>query len=199
MKACALILSGGKSSRMGTNKALLEIDGKTTIERIRDELQTICDDLILVTNEPETYRFLNLKIVADEFPGKGPLAGIHTGLKASDFEVNFVTACDMPFVSAELAAALIQNIGHYDAVIPVIEGKQHPLFAVYKKAIAADVEQCLENGILKIRDLLENLNVLYLTEQDLQGYCDVALDLAFFNMNHPEEYENAKKRANPNR
>jgi molybdenum cofactor guanylyltransferase len=195
MKAGAIILSGGKSRRMGTNKALLPISEKPSVERIKDELEKSFQDIILVTNHLEAYQFLNIKMVSDRYPGKGPLAGIHAGLIASSNEINLVAACDMPFVSAGLGAILVENLKEYDAVIPVIEGKQHPLFAVYRRTIIEKIENCLEHDNLRMIHLLENLNVLYLTEQNLQPYSEQNLAQIFFNMNHPEEYESAKRKA----
>lgn len=199
MKAAAIILSGGKSSRMGTNKALLKINEKTNIERIADKLKILFDDIILVTNEPEQYKFLGLKMVEDQYPGMGPLAGVHAGLEVSDFEVNFVVACDMPFISVELANALVNNCSHYDAVVPVINGKQHPLFSVFKKETANKIEQSIAGGRLRMKHLLDDLNVLYLTETELRALCQLDLERIFFNMNHPNEYEEAKKWAEQER
>jgi molybdenum cofactor guanylyltransferase len=199
MKAGAIILSGGKSSRMGTNKALLKIHEKTNIERIKDELKHVFDDIILVTNDPETYQFLNMKTVPDQFPGSGPLAGMHAGLEASDYEENFVVACDMPFVSAELAANLVSALKHHEAVVPVVEGKQHPLFAAYQKRAAQEAKSCIEEGSLRMKHLLDRLDVRYLDEGDLKLYCEGRIDRVFFNMNRPEEYEDAKKWAESDR
>lgn len=193
MKAAAIILSGGKSSRMGTNKALLKINEKTNIERISDRLKPLFDDIILVTNDLEQYEFLGLKIVSDQFPGMGPLAGVHAGLKASEYETNFIVACDMPFVSGELAQALVDKSSDYDAVIPVINGKQQPLFAVFQKRAAIEVEQCIKQERLRMKHLLDRLNVLYVTEKDLETNSSHDLERVFFNMNHPNEYEEALK------
>jgi molybdenum cofactor guanylyltransferase len=193
MKAAAIILSGGKSSRMGTNKALLKLNEKTTIERMVDILKIYFDDIILVTNDMEDYQFLGVKMVSDHYPGKGPLAGFHAGLMASDYDVNFITACDMPFISGELAAALVNMIDHYDALVPVINGKMQTLCAVFQKKSAAKIEECIENGHLPIKHLLEHLNVLYVTEKELQAYSNIDMERVFFNMNHPHEYEDAKK------
>ncbi|RHW40257.1 molybdenum cofactor guanylyltransferase [Neobacillus notoginsengisoli] len=195
MKATAILLSGGKSSRMGTNKALLKIQDKTNIERIKDELIKIFDEVILVTNDPEAYEFLQINTITDEYPGQGPLAGIHAGLKASSSDANLAVACDMPFVSAELAESMIKRLGHHDAVIPVIEGRQHPLFAVYQKTIVQEIEECIKSDSLRLKALLEKLDVLYLTEQDLEIYSNGPLDRIFFNMNVPEEYELAVQQA----
>ncbi|MCM3726761.1 molybdenum cofactor guanylyltransferase [Neobacillus cucumis] len=193
MKAAAIILAGGKSSRMGTNKALLKINEKTNIERIADRLKLLFDDIILVTNDSEQYEFLGVRMITDQYPGMGPLAGVHAGLMASDYDVNFIVACDMPFVSGELAEALVNNALHYDAVIPVVNGKQHPLFAVFKKQAAAVVEERIKAGQLRMKHLLDHLNVLYLTEKELETYSHIELTKVFFNMNDPEEYIEAKK------
>ncbi|MBV7505130.1 molybdenum cofactor guanylyltransferase [Bacillus sp. sid0103] len=193
MKAAAIILSGGKSSRMGTNKALLKINEKTNIERITDTLKVSFSDIILVTNHPREYQFLRQKMVSDHFPGKGPLAGVHAGLLASPFETNFVVACDMPFVSVDLAELLVKKCGEYDAVIPVINGIQHPLFAVFQKRVTEAVAQRIETGQLRMKHLLDTLNVLYVTEKDLQAYSSIDVERVFFNMNYPNEYEDAKK------
>lgn len=195
MKAGAIILSGGQSRRMGTNKALLPIAQKPSIERIKDELEKHFQEMILVCNDLEAYQFLNIKMVQDQYPGKGPLAGIHAGLSASKNEINLVVACDMPFISAGLGTILVENVKEFDAVVPVIEGKRHPLFAVYRKNIVKEIKSCLENDSLRMTQLLDSLNVFYMTEEDLQAYDDKSLAQIFFNMNHPEEYELAKRKA----
>ncbi|MFP7298537.1 molybdenum cofactor guanylyltransferase [Neobacillus niacini] len=193
MKAAAIILAGGKSSRMGTNKALLKLNEKTTIERMVDTLKIYFDDIILVTNEMENYQFLGVKMVPDHYPGKGPLAGFHAGLSASEYDVNFITACDMPFMSGELAATLVSMIDYHDALVPVINGKMQTLCTVLQKKTVTKIEECIENGRLPIKHLLEHLNVLYVTEEDLLVYSNTDMERVFFNMNHPHEYEDAKK------
>lgn len=193
MDVGAIILAGGKSTRMGTNKALLKINELSNIERIITSLQPSFPDPILVTNTPDVYRFLGVKMVSDHFFEKGPLAGIHAGLMASPYEVNVVVACDMPFVSANSAKALVNNSFDYDAVVPVIEGMLHPLFAVYKKKLAVIIEDAIKKDRLRIKDLLIGLNVLYLREQNLQ--VEGKLEQIFFNMNHPQEYKEALRLA----
>ncbi|MFD0826655.1 molybdenum cofactor guanylyltransferase [Neobacillus sp. M.A.Huq-85] len=193
MKAAAIILSGGKSSRMGTNKALLKINEKTNIERLVEELKGFFSEIILVTNLPDEYQFLGVKMVSDRFPGLGPLAGLHAGLQESTQEVNVAVACDMPFVSGELAEKIVAKLDGFDAAIPVIEGKKQPLFAAYGRRILPVVEASLEKGNLRMTQLFDDLQVLYLTEEDLPGYSKPILERTFFNMNYPEEYEKAKK------
>jgi molybdenum cofactor guanylyltransferase len=193
MDAGVIILSGGKSSRMGTNKALLKIAEKPNVERIKEELANKFEKFLLVTNDLEAYQFLEIPMITDEFPGHGPLAGIHAGLKSAETEINLVVACDMPFISAGLGSILVENSKEYDAVIPVIAGKQHPLFAVYHKRILPILENCLESDRLRIKHMLEAVNVLYMNEKDFRQYSESSLERIFFNMNHPDEYLNAKK------
>ncbi|MDR6999426.1 molybdenum cofactor guanylyltransferase [Neobacillus niacini] len=193
MKAAAIILSGGKSSRMGTNKALLKINEKTNIERLAEELKGYFAEIILVTNHPDEYRFLGVKMVSDQFPGLGPIAGLHAGLRASNHEVNIVVACDMPFVSGVLAKKITAKVDGSDAVIPIIDGKKQPLFAAYHRRILPVVEESIEKGNLRMTQLLDDLHVLYLTPEDLPGYSRSILERSFFNMNYLDEYEKAKK------
>lgn len=193
MKAGAIILSGGKSSRMGTNKALLKIDGKTNIERIKEALEEVFSDIILVTNEMEEYRFLNLPMVADIYPGKGPLAGIHSGLIASSYDVNFVVACDMPFISSNLAKYLIEQSDGYDVVVPKIGGKLHPLFSVFKKSNLSIIEDELKKEKLRIRDLFDLLKVRVINEDEIVDTIDEDIERSFYNMNSPSDYEAVKK------
>jgi molybdenum cofactor guanylyltransferase len=193
MKAAAIILSGGKSSRMGTNKALLKINEKTNIEHMIETLKVHFDDIILVTNEPEHYQFLGVTMVADHYSNKGPLAGFHAGLTASAYDVNFIVACDMPFVTGELAETLVNNINHYDAVVPVVNGKMQTLCTAFQKSTVTNIEECIESGRLPIKHLLDHLNVLYLDEKELQAYSNSDIERVFFNMNYPHEYDEAKK------
>ncbi|MDP4084193.1 MAG: molybdenum cofactor guanylyltransferase [Bacillota bacterium] len=193
MVAGAIILSGGKSSRMGTNKALLKINEITNIERVKNQLMESFQDIILVTNEPNEYEFLNIRMTSDQYPGKGPLAGLHAGLVDSDHDVNLVVACDMPFVSNELACYFVEAIGDYDAVIPIINGKQHPLFSVFKKHVIDQIEDSLKSDRLRMKHLLEQIHVRFMTEKDLEKVRLENLERIFFNMNNPTEYEDAKK------
>lgn len=192
MNATAIILAGGKSSRMGTNKALLSMDGKPNIEVIKDQLTPFFSDIILVTNDFEAYEFLEVPMVKDEYIDKGPLAGIHTGLKNSNTETNFFVACDMPFVSGKLAKYLVELCSTRDGVVPRINGTLHPLFSVFQKSVLPKVERCLQEDRLRIRDLLEQLNILYINEGDLDRVMVGNIEKVFYNMNYPLDYQKAR-------
>ncbi|MDZ5471744.1 molybdenum cofactor guanylyltransferase [Bacillus sp. 31A1R] len=191
MRVTGIILAGGKSSRMGTNKALLKIAGKTVIERIVETLDSVVDEWLVVTNTMEDYRFLQLPMVEDIYRDKGPLAGIHAGLTNTSTEKNIIIACDMPFVSKNLAHLLLNELKNTQAVVPEIDGQLHPLFASYRKDMKDEVERRILKEHLRIRDLLNNSHVKIVKEEDFLklGYDINKSD--FFNMNRPEEYREA--------
>lgn len=193
MEATGIILVGGKSSRMGRNKALLPFDGKKVIERIVEKMQMITDHLLLVTNTFKEYEFLNLPMVADKYKGLGPMAGIHAGLEASRTVHNLVVACDMPFVSVEIGAYLLRELNGYHACVPKIYGQLHPLFAAYHRDAKDILEKNLAKGELKVRDTFKKLNAKIITEKDLVAAGLQLKDSDFFNMNYPQEYEMAQK------
>jgi molybdopterin-guanine dinucleotide biosynthesis protein A len=190
MNAGLIVLSGGKSSRMGRNKALLPIEGKAMIQRIFDSLGEEFSDRILVTNRPEEYAPLlpdDVKIVSDVYPGSGPLSGIHAGLLASAAEYNVVAACDMPFVSRHVAELLVKKSQGFDAVVPRFNRMRQPLFAVYHKSVAGEIEGILEGNDFRVNNLWKKLNTLWLEEDDLSTIPEI--ERAFLNINNPEEYE----------
>ncbi|WP_167553162.1 molybdenum cofactor guanylyltransferase [Evansella clarkii] len=190
MNAGLIVLSGGKSSRMGRNKALLPIEGKAMIQRIFDSLGEEFSDRILVTNRPEEYAPLlpdDVKIVSDVYPGSGPLSGIHAGLLASAAEYNVVAACDMPYVSKHVAELLVKKSQGFDAVVPRFNRMRQPLFAVYHKSVAGEIEGILEGNDFRVNNLWKKLNTLWLEEDDLSTIPEI--ERAFLNINNPEEYE----------
>ncbi|MBY0123395.1 molybdenum cofactor guanylyltransferase [Bacillus sp. S/N-304-OC-R1] len=193
MQATGIIMAGGKSSRMGTNKALLMIDGKTVIERIVQELSKTVSDILIVTNTFEEYQFLGLPMVQDQWRDMGPLAGIHAGLSASQTVKNLVVACDMPFVSAGLGGILLNLLDQYQAAVPEIDGQLHPLFAAYRKDALGIILQFLQKRELKVRQFLNHIHCKLMTEADFPILQYTFQEQHFFNMNHPEEFKKALK------
>ena len=191
MGTTAIILAGGQSSRMGTNKALLQLNGKTVIEGMVEKLEKIVDDTIVVTNTFEDYAFLHLPMIEDRRKGKGPLAGMEAGLAATQTERNLIVACDMPFISVELGQYLLSCLGEYQAAVPEISGQLHPLFAAYRKDVNEAVTQSLEENQLRIRHLLHNIHVKIVKKELLQSLEIDHEELYFFNMNSPDEYHKA--------
>jgi molybdenum cofactor guanylyltransferase len=191
MKITGIILAGGKSSRMGTNKALLTIEGKTVIERIVDQLDQIVDEIIVVTNHFHDYEFLQLPMAEDKRKGMGPLAGIEAGLNASTTERNLVVACDMPFISIDLGKYLLTLLDQYQAAVPENSGQLHPLFAAYRKDVLEAVSKSLNENQLRIRQLLQTIHVKIIKSELLDSLAISTEEIYFFNMNHPNEYHEA--------
>lgn len=190
-----IILAGGKSSRMGQNKALLPIGGKSIIKRIVEEFTAISEEIIIIANIPEIYDELNLSIYPDvqEFRGDGPLAGIYTGIKAADEKFCLFIACDMPFVSPKIGEFLIEELKNSgaDAVIPSHEGRVHPLFGAYHKRIQPIIKENLLNGKRKMTHLLEKVNVKIVEKLDTPDGLQDEWEYCMWNMNTMEDYQKA--------
>jgi len=193
----AVILSGGKSLRIGTNKSLLKIGDKTLIERLRDLLQSLFKDVILITNEPDDYKFLGLPIYEDIFRHRGPLAGIHSGFKHSKTNINFIISCDLPFMTKEMISYLIDYKTNKLITVAKADGFIQQLAGKYSKECLSPSEKILEEGINnENRDVVQKkrkCNVLSLIDivgaeiipaESLPFYNE---DL-YFNMNRTEDY-----------
>lgn len=152
-----VILAGGESSRMGRNKALLEVNGERMIETAYRRMADLFDEVLLVTNTPESYDFIPCRKIADIHPGMGPLGGIHAALSSTVAERAFVIACDMPGLNPRLIRELCSIEGG-DVVIPETPGGLEPLHAVYSKSCLPKMEQMLfagERRILSFFDLAQ--------------------------------------------
>ena len=191
MGTTAIILAGGQSSRMGTNKALLQLNGKTVIEGMVEKVERIASEVIIVTNTFEDYAFLHLPMIEDKRKGKGPLAGIEAGLAATKNDRNLIIACDMPFISTKVGKYLLSYLDEYQAAVPEISGQLHPLFAAYRKDTNEAVTQALEENQLRIRHFLHNIHVKIVKKELLQSLELENEELSFFNMNKPDEYHKA--------
>lgn len=171
MKATGIILAGGKSLRFQGNKAFAILASKRLIDHVVGAIETSCQQIILVSNTPEQYQDLGLKIVSDLVPGHGPLSGIHAGLHASHFNINFVVACDMPFIRKDMVAYLIAKTMPNDhIVVPIIKGYPEPLCAVYCKTCLPVIDVKLREGIRKVKEVYKFLNVRYIPENELEPY-----------------------------
>lgn len=193
MDAGAIILAGGKSQRMGQNKALLPFGETTVIETIISELKPLFSQIYIVTNEPEHYKQMDAEIITDIYKEKGPVFGVHAGLKGSEYQKNFVIACDMPYASAQVAEYLVRLLEE-DAVIPIIGKRFQPLYASYTKAAWIKIEQELAaKEKASMKELLSLLKVRYVDEEELINKTNAPISRSFFNMNTPEDYGKARK------
>ena len=160
------ILVGGKSRRMGFNKAFIEINGKSIIEGAIETLRTLFPHLIIVASSDNIleYERLNVRTVADIYAGAGSLGGIYTALFHSPSPYCFVTACDMPLLDSAVIQRMVAEAKGHDAVIPTINGRFHPLHAIYSRRCMAQMEEMIEGGDLTIGNLYKRINVKGLGE-----------------------------------
>ena len=182
-----IILSGGKSSRMGEDKAFMPLSGKPIIEILIDKLSLLFKDLIIITNSPQLYKKYGLKTYADILKDRGPLGGIHAGLTYSKNRYSFVVACDMPYVNLELVRFMSATIEGYDLVVPEENGQFEPLCAFYSKNCIKTIEDQLHKNNLKIRDFFSFLKVRTITENEIAAFD--AEGKCFVNINTRKNYQ----------
>jgi molybdopterin-guanine dinucleotide biosynthesis protein A len=186
----AFILAGGKSTRMGADKAFLEFEGRTLLARALALARSVTSDVRIVGNTANFSSFA--PVVEDVFPGCGPLAGIHAALRASSAELNLMLAVDMPFVPEELLRYLIRRAQETAAVVtvPLAGGGWQPLCAVYRREFAEVAETALRQGRYKIDPLFGVIKSLAIEEEELlqAGFSPDA----FRNLNTPADIDLAE-------
>ena len=188
------IIAGGKSRRMGRDKAFVELAGKALIERVIERSADLGQaETILITNTPAQYAHLGLPMYQDVLPEKGSLGGIYTALVQAQCPDVLVLACDMPFVSADLLRFMIAQLGDdIDIVVPRVDGYPQGLHAIYKKTCIEPIAGQLAADRLKIIRFYDKMRVRYLDEAEYAGFDPQGL--SFANLNTPEELEQARSR-----
>ena len=186
-----VILAGGRSSRMGSNKALLPYQGGRFIEAIHQQLAELFGEVLVVTNAPEQYAFLPCRKVADLYPGMGALAGLHAGLKHSTAPHIFAVACDMPYLNASLIRRLALLRGEADVVIPEGDQGLEPLHALYGKGCLPFMEQALAADRRRIVSFFPQVRVRRFAREQVAAI-DPGFD-SFRNINTPAEYYDLRK------
>jgi molybdenum cofactor guanylyltransferase len=191
MKVSGVIQAGGRSVRMGGRpKALIEVGGRSIIERVLAVLAPAVDEVLVVTNTPELYAFLGLPMVGDVYPDHGSLGGIYSGLKAAAGQAALTVACDMPFLHPEIVKLVAERAGEGDVVIPRVGRQLETMHAAYGKACLPHIEARLEAGRLKIVDFFEKVRVVEIAEADVARFRDP--QIAFMNVNAPDELDRAR-------
>lgn len=181
-----VILVGGKSSRVGRDKAFLPIGGVPIFEKVLDVLRGHLENVILIGDRPERFTRYGLPVVPDLYPGSS-LGGLYTGLRVSETRYIFAAPCDLPFASAGLLRYLISLREGYDAVVPVTGDDPEPLFALYSKECLNPMRELLEAGNFRIFDFYPRVRVRRVLEAELRRL--EGTGKAFLNVNTLEEYE----------
>ncbi len=180
-----IILAGGKSSRLGQNKALIDLAGKPVIQHVVDTLRQLVDEIVLATNTPDIFAFLGVRMVADRYVGAGPLGGLHAGLSAIDGEYGLVVGCDMPFLNAALLKHMLLQRTGYDIVMPRIGNYYEPLHALYGRHCLSAIEHSLQNGQRRLLGFADQLKVRYVEQDEILRFDPQ--QLSFFNLNSPDD------------
>lgn len=186
----AIILSGGNNRRIGRDKAFLEVDRRTIIEREIEVLSRVFSRIIVVTNSPERYTHLDVDLTSDIVPGKGPLGGIYTGLTFSSDSCNFVVGCDLPFLNAGLIDYMKGLSDRYDVIVPKIGDFMETLYAFYSKECLNPIEARIEKNDLRIRSFFQEVRVRHIDKGEIEKFGPEGI--TFFNVNTEEKLSSAR-------
>jgi molybdopterin-guanine dinucleotide biosynthesis protein A len=180
-----VILVGGKSRRMGRDKASLEVDGKPLIERLLEIFTKSFAQVVLVGDREERFASYGLPVLSDIYPGSS-LGGLYTGLYHAATEYIFVSSCDLPFPSGEVLRLLCSLRKDYDAVVPTTDKGYEPLFALYSKGCLGPIRALLDRGNYCAYAYYPQVRVRYVEYEELVRFDSDGR--AFLNMNTPEEF-----------
>jgi len=188
----AIVLAGGKNLRLGRNKALEAIGGKSLIECVVDRVKLISNRVLIVTSRehPDFPVAGGVEVVVDLYPGMGPLGGIYTGLMTSRSSRNVVVACDMPFLNIDLLRYMVKLTPGFDVVAPRLkEGMVESLHAIYSRNCLNAIKMQLEHNDLEVSHFFSGVHVRYVEREECQKF-DPQL-LTFFNINYQADLDQA--------
>ena len=154
----AIILAGGKSTRMGEDKGLMLLNGKPMVQYVIDAFELLTKNIIIIANN-DLYTKFGLPVYVDLVKDKGPLVGIVTGLTNSKSEQNWIISCDSPFVKYDLLVELMNQLDGKECAMPTYENKKHPLIAAYRTSSLTRLKEQLLLDNLKLMKALEELDV----------------------------------------
>lgn len=188
-KVTGVVLAGGLSTRMGRDKALLSWGDTDFLHIVLNKLAPVCAELIVVSNLPRRLDPA-VRVVPDLFLQCGPLAGIHAGLTAAANEYIFVAACDMPFLNTEAAAYMIAAGQAYDAAVPRVDGRLHPLHGLYRQTCLPVAAAMLEQGRFKVAELLYQIKLREISETEITRFDRELKTLK--NINTEDDYKRSR-------
>jgi molybdopterin-guanine dinucleotide biosynthesis protein A len=194
--ATAAVLAGGKSSRMGFDKQLLEIERKKLFCYTAESLNTVFPDVLFVTSSPSFYGSLNVRTCSDIYKDMGPMGGIHSALIHTESEYIFLMACDMPVVDIEYIKYLKTQALGYDACVTVNGGRYEPFCAFYSKKVLPVLERDLSEGKTSLYYFLQSVNLKTISEDKARSF-NPNLTM-FTNLNTQNEYNEYLKKVKIN-
>jgi molybdopterin-guanine dinucleotide biosynthesis protein A len=183
MGVSGIILSGGKSSRMGKDKGLIELNGKPMIQHVIDHIEPICDQVLISAND-KAYEDFGYPVHNDEINEIGPAGGIISCLKHSTNENNIIISCDLPFASTEFIRKLLDLSGDYKITLPKSGPHYQPLCAVYSNEVYAVFMDCINKGIYSLKSIIKEFRIQVIMQEDIEGF-DLSKELR--NINYPDD------------
>jgi molybdopterin-guanine dinucleotide biosynthesis protein A len=165
-----IILAGGKSRRMGRNKALIDSGGVPLFERVYRVIKEIFSEIIIVTNDVLPFERYEAILQRDIILDKGALGGLYTGLFHSSNYHAFCSACDMPFLNPRVIEYMTEEMDEYDVIVPKTHDGLHPLHAIYSKNCLNPMRQLLDRDDLKIVDFFGQVRVRYIEEMEIREF-----------------------------
>jgi molybdopterin-guanine dinucleotide biosynthesis protein A len=185
------ILAGGKSTRMGTDKTMLQLFGQPLVGHVAARLDGLGRETIVITNQPQQYQWLGLSVYSDVRQGEGPLAGIHTALTYAACDHVLVVAADMPFLNRDLLSYLASLAAGVDVVVPRLQAGLETLHAVYSRVCLDAVQRRLEAGKRRVISFYEDVRVRCVDAAEIARF-DPEYH-SFFNINTPDDLEVARR------
>jgi molybdopterin-guanine dinucleotide biosynthesis protein A len=184
------VMAGGKSSRMGSNKAFMPFRNRPMIEHVIDRIVGLGHEIFIVANDPDPYSYLGLPVVGDVYKDCGPLGGIHSALHHGKHQYLLVVACDMPWLERGLLDHMISLRDTADVIVPRWGKFPEPLHALYSKSCLGPVENSLEAGILKVIGFYGQVTVRFLDREAIERFDPEGR--SFANVNTPGDLTEAE-------
>ncbi len=179
----AIILAGGKSSRMGTDKGLIDFNGKKMVEYVLEAVKDLCNHII-ISGSNSKYKQFGFPVYEDIHKNLGPLGGIHSGLSNSATDWNLIVSCDLSFVTKDFFRFLFSKISNAEAVVPVHDLQVEPLCALYHQSSLPKIESLLLKNELKMQNAVKRLDSIFIKVP--KEIFDPAT--IFKNINSPEDF-----------
>jgi molybdopterin-guanine dinucleotide biosynthesis protein A len=189
--ASAAILIGGRSTRFGSDKALLTLNGKNLALTIYQRLYKLFKEVYFVSNKPNKYNQFGDRVFEDIIPGKGTLGGIYSALHYATDEYCFITACDLPFLDKGLIQTLWARASKTDIIAPVWKSNIEPLVAFYHRRCLSEIEKAIKQNERMVKGFWKSATVAMI---DVTKFYSLAqLEKIFFNINTPDDYRRAQE------
>ena len=181
MGISGIILSGGKSTRMGMDKGLIELKGKPMIQHVIDHIDPICNEILISANN-KVYENFSYPVYNDEIHEIGPAGGIISCLKHSSYKKNIIISCDLPYASTPFIQKLFELSGDFEITLPKSGPYYQPLCAIYSKEVYSVFMECINKGIYSMQTIINEFRIQVIEQADIEEF-DFSKELR--NINYP--------------